>query len=287
MSGSPHEGPGAGSGSAAGGESAGSAGGRESAGSAAGRSGGRGAGPASGSEAAGIPAFGAGSPEEFVRPDARSLRALAHPLRLRMLGLLRHDGPATASQLAARTGQSSGATSYHLRQLAEFGFVVEATERGNARDRWWRAAHRSTHFDLPPDADEESRAMGEQYLRIVGDTYARRLDAAISGLPTLDDDLGPGWDRGFTMSDLALRLTRDEAEALVAELDALAARYRRDDPETRGTAPVGAERVVLQFQVLPIPPSPDGAGEGLPYDGTDVTTDPPTGAATAAEEDQA
>src|SRR5689334_12619211 len=60
-----------------------------------------------------------------VRPDGRSLRALAHPLRLRLLGLLRMDGAATASQLAARTGQSSGATSYHLRQLAAYGFVIE------------------------------------------------------------------------------------------------------------------------------------------------------------------
>ncbi|MDQ1605015.1 MAG: hypothetical protein QOE01_2860 [Actinomycetota bacterium] len=211
-----------------------------------------------------------------MRPDARSLRALAHPLRLRLLGLLRSEGPATASGLAALTGQSSGATSYHLRQLAEFGFVVEATERGNARDRWWRAAHRSTHFDLPPDADEESRAMGEQYLRIVADAYARRLDAAISGLPTLEEDLGPGWDDGFTMSDLPLRLTRDEAVALVAELDGLAARYRRDDPETRASAPAGSERVVLQFQVLPVPHRPGGTGD-LSHVSTDDLTHDSTG----------
>jgi predicted transcriptional regulator len=67
---------------------------------------------------------------DVVSPDPRSLRGLAHPLRLHLLGLLRADGPATASQLAARTGQSSGATSYHLRQLAAYGFVVEDTGRG-------------------------------------------------------------------------------------------------------------------------------------------------------------
>ena len=211
-------------------------------------------------------------PGSIVRPDARSLRALAHPLRLRLLGLLRSDGPATASGLAALTGQSSGATSYHLRQLAEFGFVVEATDRGNARDRWWRAAHRSTHFDLPPDADEESRAMGEQYLRIVADASARRLDAAISGLPTLEEDLGPGWDGGFTMSDMPLRLTRDEAVALVAELDDLAARYRRDDPESRASAPAGSERVLLQFQVLPVPRRPGGTALQA-QDSTDDSSD--------------
>ena len=50
-----------------------------------------------------------------VVPDATALKALAHPVRLRMLGMLRVDGPATATQLAARLGLNSGATSYHLR----------------------------------------------------------------------------------------------------------------------------------------------------------------------------
>lgn len=192
-----------------------------------------------------------------VRPDPRSLRALSHPLRLQLLGLLRADGPATASQLGVRTGQSSGATSYHLRQLAQYGFVTDDESRGNGRDRWWRAAHQSTQFDLPPDADEESKALGEQYLRVVADAYASRLDAAIAALPTLAADLGAGWEDGFNMSDQRLRLTRDEAVALIADLEQLTERYRRDDPETRADAPADAQRVVLQFSVLPIVPGPD------------------------------
>lgn len=199
-----------------------------------------------------------------VHADPRSLRALAHPLRLQLLGLLRADGPATASQLAVRTGQSSGSTSYHLRQLAAYGFVVDDIDRGNARDRWWRAAHRTTQFDLPPDADEQGRALGEQYLRIVADAYARRLDTAITALPTLEQDLGPGWQGGFTMSDLALRLTADEAAALIADLEAVRERYRRDDPEARSTAPSGAERVFLQFEVLPVAGWPAAPSEVRP-----------------------
>ena len=198
----------------------------------------------------------AAMPGPVVRPDPRSLRALAHPLRLRLLGLLRADGPATASQLASRTGQSSGATSYHLRQLAAFGFVIEDEERGNARDRWWRAVHRVTQFDLPPDADEDSKALGEQYLRVVAGNYAGRVDTAIAAFPTLETDLGPGWHDGFTISDVMLRLTLAEAVALVADLEGVADRYRRDDPEVRGQAPAGAQRVVLQFQVLPFAPAP-------------------------------
>ena len=195
-----------------------------------------------------------------VRPDPSSLRALAHPLRLRLLGLLRTEGPATATRLAALTGQSSGSTSYHLRQLAAHGFVVEDAGRGNARDRWWRAAHRMTEFDLPRDASEEARqeslAVGEQYLRVVADSSHRLVEATISALPTLDEDLGDGWTAAFTMSDYGLRLTRDEAVTLGRELAAVVQRYRQDDPDRRDDAPEGSVHVTVQFQVLPHVPAP-------------------------------
>ena len=60
-----------------------------------------------------------------ITPSPAALKALAHPVRLRMLGLLRIEGPATATTLATRLGLNTGATSYHLRQLAQHGFVVE------------------------------------------------------------------------------------------------------------------------------------------------------------------
>ena len=79
-----------------------------------------------------------------ITPTPQMLRALSHPTRLRMLGMLRIDGPATATSLAARLGINTGQTSYHLRQLAQHGFVVDDAERGNGRERWWKAAHQST-----------------------------------------------------------------------------------------------------------------------------------------------
>ena len=68
---------------------------------------------------------------------AREVRALAHPLRLRMLESL-SDGPATASMLARELGESSGATSYHLRALAAAGLIVEDLDRRKGRERWWK-----------------------------------------------------------------------------------------------------------------------------------------------------
>jgi DNA-binding transcriptional ArsR family regulator len=79
-----------------------------------------------------------------VVSDLDSLKAVSHPLRLKLLGLLRSDGPATASQLARRVGESSGSTSYHLRQLERFGFVEDDAEQPSGRERRWRASHDMT-----------------------------------------------------------------------------------------------------------------------------------------------
>lgn len=81
--------------------------------------------------------------------DARTLRGLAHPLRLRLPNALREFGPATAtaSGLADRLGEPSGATSYHLRQPASYGLAEDDPERGEGRERWWRAVHTGTAFD--------------------------------------------------------------------------------------------------------------------------------------------
>ncbi|MDQ3066708.1 MAG: helix-turn-helix domain-containing protein [Actinomycetota bacterium] len=68
---------------------------------------------------------------------AKEVRALAHPLRLRMLESL-VDGPATASILARELGESSGATSYHLRALASAGLIIEDLDKRKGRERWWR-----------------------------------------------------------------------------------------------------------------------------------------------------
>src|SRR5262245_48344790 len=80
--------------------------------------------------------------------DARSLRAIAHPLRVRIMELLWLDGPATATGLGGRLAESSGTVSWHLRNLAEHGFIEEDTERGTKRERWWRLKHRSMTVEV-------------------------------------------------------------------------------------------------------------------------------------------
>src|SRR5215467_3907548 len=91
--------------------------------------------------------------------SAAQLRALAHPLRLQLLQVLQAEGPATASQLGRRLGESSGATSYHLRALHRAGMVEEAEKR-NGRERWWQRTPGRLHvpISVPPEASNAERA---------------------------------------------------------------------------------------------------------------------------------
>lgn len=176
--------------------------------------------------------------------DAHNLRGLAHPLRLKLLGLLREDGPATATSLAARLGESSGATSYHLRQLAEYGFIRESAVPAVGRERWWEAAHESTRFDFDEDADESTQLLGIEYLRAVAGAYALRTERWIDSLETMP----PAWRDAGTVSDYRLRLTPEQAARLIAEVEALAERYK---DEVGGQGGAGEASVAFQFQVLP------------------------------------
>jgi DNA-binding transcriptional ArsR family regulator len=191
-----------------------------------------------------------------IQLTPQSIKALAHPLRVRLLWLLRERGPSTATRLAEIIGQSSGVTSYHLRQLAQHGFVIEDTERGNARDRWWKAAHRGSSVEAP--AAREVPAETEVYMRAIAALYAERVDRWLYELPSLPQE----WDDAADMSDYALRLTAEEAGNLLREMQRIIRSYRRDVPEN--PAPEGAEAVVLQMQLMPfigLPTAAERTGE--------------------------
>ncbi|MFF4362093.1 ArsR/SmtB family transcription factor [Streptomyces sp. NPDC001604] len=192
---------------------------------------------------------GAGRPQvaaDAVVLDAKGLRALAHPVRVHLVGLLRKYGPSTATRLAERLGVNSGTASYHLRQLGAAGFVEEDTERGNARERWWRSVHQMTEFSDRELADREPEAT-LAYLQSVAAIYTLRAQRTLNELQTMPR----AWRDSFDMSDWALRLTPEEAVALRQELRDVIARYRRDTPEAAAEAPEGAERVAVVTHLLP------------------------------------
>ncbi|GLX40229.1 transcriptional regulator [Streptomyces roseochromogenus] len=167
--------------------------------------------------------------------DARSLRGLAHPLRIRLLASLRRNGPATASQLAEQLGESSGATSYHLRQLAAHGFVEDAPEHGKGRERWWKATHDGTRFDesLLQDEDPATRGAAELFLHEIATIHTQEMNAWLGTAEGWPQE----WRRGSDISDFTLRLTAEQTLELIHRMHDLVNGYR-DLPESEGTETV-------------------------------------------------
>lgn len=158
--------------------------------------------------------------------DVRALRALAHPLRMSLLAALRSDGPSTASRLAERLGESSGATSYHLRQLAGFGFVEEVPDEGTGRERWWRALHRSTRWNTEDFLDQPGgpEIVDELTARLVA--HQRRMLAAFAAEETDD-----AWRTAASLNDWALRVSPARARELLDELNGVLQRWRDEEEE--------------------------------------------------------
>jgi len=189
-----------------------------------------------------------GGADSVVALDGKGLRALAHPVRGQLVGLLRRHGPATATQLAERLGLNSGATSYHLRQLAAAGLIEDDAERGNARERWWRSVYRGQSFSGGElTAQEPELAVG--YLQAVANAYASRTQQTLNEFETMPRT----WRELVDLSDCPLLLTPAEARELGQELASLIGRYRRADGPQAADAPAQAERVLVITQLLPEP----------------------------------
>ncbi|MFB7517967.1 ArsR/SmtB family transcription factor [Streptomyces sp. NPDC056144] len=177
--------------------------------------------------------------------DPRSLRGLAHPLRIQLLRSLRRHGPATASQLAERLAESSGATSYHLRQLALFGFVEDDPTRGKGRERWWKAAQQGTSLDetIHKNPDPEIQGALDVFLYEVATIHTQEMNTYLG---TRHDWTGD-WAGASDMSDFTLRVPPEKLRELGERIHELVESYR-DIPEQ--DAP-NAERVRVHFHAFP------------------------------------
>lgn len=168
-----------------------------------------------------------------VRLDATSVKVLAHPLRSRLLTALRGGGPATATALAGRLGTNSGATSYHLRRLAEVGLVEDAGP-GQGRERWWRASTDMHSWDdVDTEGDPDARTAGgwlrQHYLRLFvehAETWLEHHD----GWPL-------AWRRLAGHSDYRLSMTPAQLESLMTDLWAVVDRHHAAAAEANAALP--------------------------------------------------
>lgn len=184
-----------------------------------------------------------------IHLDEHAIRVLAHPLRSRLLSKLRIDGPATATELATGLGTNTGATSYHLRALEGVGLVTDTGE-GVGKRRLWRAStqyHSWTNSAFTGDDDTRTALdwLQRSYIRQFAERAERWLDVS--------EEWPAEWVDALGLSDSFVTVTPEQLAELNAELDTLAARFRRigeGDPRAR--------RVHLSMYANPADLAPPG-----------------------------
>lgn len=179
--------------------------------------------------------------------DPRALRAYAHPVRGKLVGLLRRRGPLTATQAAALLGESTGTTSFHLRQLAKYGLVEEAPT-GKGRAKPWQATSLMTNVPAifaNADATEAARQ-----LRI---TMAETYFAALVRWHQRAGDETEEWQQAAAAGDRIIFVTPAELKQLTASIEELLEPYGRrlGHPEER---PPGARDVTYFHYAIPTDP---------------------------------
>jgi DNA-binding transcriptional ArsR family regulator len=182
-----------------------------------------------------------GDPEQR-RLDATSLIALAHPLRVRLRDHLRRAGPATATQLAKAFGESSGATSYHLRMLARHGFIEDDPDHPGGRERWWRVTPGILQIGTSDFLEDEA---SREALHVVTNEYRRLADARLQRWLSDQDRWSTAWLEASSDSTYAARLSAAQAAALRDELDATIRRHAQLEPGP------GDRLVEIQLNLFP------------------------------------
>jgi len=160
--------------------------------------------------------------------DARSMRALAHPLRIELFERLAIEAEATASELAPLVGSTPSNCSFHLRTLAEAGFI-ERVPGHTGRHRPWRVIDVTQNWDSAAEGDEElaqaTTALESSYREW---EFERIRQAAAQENP-------PHWQGSFIRIGATLLLTPEEAREMGEQIAALVDRYvpRWQDPTLR------------------------------------------------------
>lgn len=187
------------------------------------------------------------SPFAERKLDAESLKGLSHPLRVQLFDALSVYGPATASALADRLGESSGATSYHLRQLERHGFVREVEGKGTGRERWWERVPggvtiSATEIDNSPSTRAATQAVMRQWEQnrsvLLNDFIARGVDA-------LPDE----WLDVSNVATANLRLTSEQLKHVTESWEAWA---REILEPLRGQSQPGSRPVQIHFNAFPV-----------------------------------
>jgi hypothetical protein len=178
--------------------------------------------------------------------DARTLRALAHPLRIELMDQLTFRGPMTATQCAALVGESPSSCSFHLRTLAKYGFVEEA-EGGTGRQRPWRVVTLGNRWDSSRSTPPAERAAGETLSRLVRDRDRQLLEDYLARA----DEFEPEWAGAAVHSNFGGYLTPAELREIGEKLLALWVPYMERIAAAPADRPTGARLVHMAAYGFP------------------------------------
>jgi DNA-binding transcriptional ArsR family regulator len=175
------------------------------------------------------------------------LRALANPIRSQIIEVLTSQSCTTATELAAKLGESTGTTSYHLRQLEKHGFVREEHDRGNARDRWWEL--NPEVMGLLPGKGHETTGSPATTSMVWHEIHRAQDEMLCEFVDKGRESLGDDWVESSSVLTARARLTPAALRELTAEWNELLRRFTDageigDDPDARS--------VQIQFNAFPI-----------------------------------
>ena len=192
----------------------------------------------------------AGWTQRDLDDDPTAMRALAHPVRLRLLEELTLRGALTATQCADLVGESPSSCSFHLRTLAKYGFVAEA-EGGTGRQRPWRTVALGNRWRSGPDTSPAARTAGAALAAQVRRRDRDLLDEHLAR----QDELPAEWHEASIHSNFGGWLTADELRDLGDQLTELWRPFveRLRDPRQR---PAGSRLVHMFAHGFPRPESP-------------------------------
>jgi DNA-binding transcriptional ArsR family regulator len=199
------------------------------------------------------------SPDIRIREltDARTLRALTHPVRVAMIEELVHGGAMTATELGERIGETPTTCSFHLRQLAKYGFVEEAGG-GHGRSRPWRLT--GIGWSLTPGGNPDAEIASEAALRLFRERQFARYETWRRTWGAYPKE----WRQAAEDSEYLFYLTAEETAQLGRELQDVLMRWRSlegrlEDPARRPPGALPVETLLFSFPIAPPPSAAPGS----------------------------
>lgn len=179
--------------------------------------------------------------------DASALKALSHPLRLEIYDILSQYGAQTASTLAEHVGESSGVTSYHLRELAKHNLIREVAGQGTARERWWERPRGAVSMGSPEARVTPAGKLASAI--VVEEFYRRRHEQLIAFLRETENVVNEDELTALLTTSTAA-LTDEQffemSDAVAKVISEYVEKYRDQTGE-------GVRRFAIRADIFPLP----------------------------------